>query len=222
MQVELNPDPNYNTQNGDTHFIINVHIPSPHPQINRPADSTSTTVTTRNITAALQSSLRSSAFEVYRKPPPTSITNHNNNVDSARPNLHSPEAASTGAAAAAVVAAPARCGNAATSAAIAAASSVSDYERRVAAINESLRHVSFKQSERNVADVVHHLREQNHLLMHLCSDLTEELATVHRKKEELRVRFEEVSAAQAAPVATSGRSSNLTAPPQHQQHHSIV
>lgn len=40
------------------------------------------------------------------------------------------------------------------------------------------------------ADTVRQLREQNLLLVHLCSDLSEELYAVHQKKEEMRLRLE--------------------------------
>lgn len=135
----------------------------------------------QTINTTLNTMMRSSAFEVYRKPPPVDISN---NAE------HCIAATDTSSITAAAANHQRLSTAAGTAAAAQATASVGEYERRVAAITDSLRHVSFKQSERNVADVVHHLREQNHLLMQLCSDLTEELASVHRKKEELRVRYE--------------------------------
>ena len=74
-------------------------------------------------------------------------------------------------------------------------------------LNESLRHVTFKE-EQNLNDVVHRLKEQNFLLLRLCSDLTEELATVQRKKEELKSKYD---------LVTGGSGGGSTS-----SHHSIV
>lgn len=71
--------------------------------------------------------------------------------------------------------------------AITAIRPIAEYEKRVSLINESLRHVTFKQ-EKSLADIVHHLKEQNVLLLRLCNDLTEELVTVQRKKGELKAK----------------------------------
>lgn len=167
-------------------------------------------ITPRSITS-LQSTLRSSAFEVYRKPAvtpggfhspnETQSTVYNNSTTTAN---HSGQQQQ-----------PHHTLHAANSSSSTNSSNTSDFEKRVSAINDSLRYVSFKQSERNVSDVMHHLREQNQLLLRLCSDLTDELASVHRKKEELRGKIDEQpsATATAAPSTTNNNPS---------LHHSIV
>lgn len=115
---------------------------------------------------SLQSSLRSSAFEVYRKP--TTPKGYN-----------SPESIITSTA---VATAP-------TSSNTSGPRPIVDYEKRVSVINESLRHVTFKQ-ERSLNEVMLHLKEQNNLLLRLCNDLSEELTTVQRKKEELKSKYD--------------------------------
>lgn len=157
-------------------------------------------ITPRSITS-LQSALRSSAFEVYRKPavtPEASSTVHNSTTNhTGQQQSHNTLHAAN------------------TSGSSANSSNTSDFEKRVSAINDSLRYVSFKQSERNVSDVMHHLREQNQLLLRLCSDLTDELASVHRKKEELRGKIDCIPTtnASAAPSSTTNNAA---------LHHSIV
>ncbi len=98
---------------------------------------------------SLQSSQRSSAFEVYRKPTPRDINSPE--TSATRPNV--------------------------------------DYEKRVSAISETLRQVSLKQ-DRQLSDVVHQLKEQNGLLLKLCSDLSDELLTVRRQKEEIKQKLD--------------------------------
>ncbi|KAG4072470.1 hypothetical protein HA402_004402 [Bradysia odoriphaga] len=100
---------------------------------------------------SLQSSQRSSAFEVYRKPTPREV--------------NSPETSAT--------------------------RSNIDYEKRVSAISETLRQVSLKQ-DRQLNDVVQQLKEQNGLLLKLCSDLSDELLTVRRQKEEIKQKLDTV------------------------------
>lgn len=101
---------------------------------------------------SFQSSQRSSAFEVYRKPTP-------------RESVSPPEPT------------------------ISKQSSI-EYEKRSSLINDHVRpSVPFKQ-EKNLTDVMRHLREQNILLTTLCNDLSDELVTIQQKKEELRVKIE--------------------------------
>lgn len=100
---------------------------------------------------SLQSSLRSSAFEVYRKPTPRDI--------------NSPETSTT--------------------------RPTVDYEKRVSTISETLRQVSLKQ-DKPLNDVVQQLKEQNGLLLKLCSDLSDELLTVRRQKEEIKQKLDSV------------------------------
>lgn len=100
---------------------------------------------------SLQSSLRSSAFEVYRKPTPRDINSPE--TSTTRPSI--------------------------------------DYEKRVSAISETLRQVSLKQ-DKQLSDVVQQLKEQNGLLLKLCSDLSDELLTVRRQKEEIKHKLDSV------------------------------
>lgn len=100
---------------------------------------------------SLQSSQRSSAFEVYRKPTPRDINSPE--TSTTRPNIN--------------------------------------YEKRVSAISETLRQVSLKQ-DKQLSDVVQQLKEQNGLLLKLCSDLNDELITVKRQKEEIKHKLESV------------------------------
>ncbi|XP_055850840.1 ralBP1-associated Eps domain-containing protein 1 isoform X2 [Episyrphus balteatus] len=74
--------------------------------------------------------------------------------------------------------------------------------------SDSLRHVSFKHDNKNMPDVLRHLREQNSLLLRICSDLSDELLGVTRRKEEMRIRVETnnsnaVAVANAAAAAAS-------------------
>lgn len=69
------------------------------------------------------------------------------------------------------------------------ASTQMDYEKRVIAISDNLRLVKIKPGE-TMVDVLKHLKEQNHLLLRLCNDLSEELLSVQYKREELRLKIE--------------------------------
>lgn len=88
---------------------------------------------------SFQSSQRSSAFEVYRKPTPR---------DSASPSD----------------------------------SLVKSGERSFVGL--------CKNDSKNLSDVMCHLKEQNHLLNTICSDLSDELLTVQQKKAELLAKIE--------------------------------
>lgn len=64
---------------------------------------------------------------------------------------------------------------------------VQEYEKQVLAISDSLRQVRFRNTgDQGPQDVLKHLKDQNALLMRLCKDLSDELMTVQRKKEEAR------------------------------------
>lgn len=65
-----------------------------------------------------------------------------------------------------------------------------EYEKQVLAISENLRQVRFKNSEQNAHDVLKNLKDQNILLMRLCKDLSEELMSVQRKKEEFKGKLD--------------------------------
>lgn len=44
--------------------------------------------------------------------------------------------------------------------------------------------------EKGLGDVMRHLKEQNTLLMTLCSDLSDELVTVQHKKKEIKAKID--------------------------------
>jgi hypothetical protein len=64
-----------------------------------------------------------------------------------------------------------------------------EYEKRVTAISDNLRAVRFKKDQ-NLQDVLKHLKEQNLLLLRLCNDLSEELSSVQKKREEVKLKLE--------------------------------
>ncbi|XP_055375776.1 ralBP1-associated Eps domain-containing protein 1 isoform X2 [Condylostylus longicornis] len=80
-----------------------------------------------------------------------------------------------------------------------------DYEKRVMAISEQLRHVSLANNnsnsnnsinnklDKNVVDILRHLREQNILLLRLCNDLSQELLQIQERKEEARCKLDSLS-----------------------------
>ncbi|XP_037810849.1 uncharacterized protein LOC119603054 isoform X1 [Lucilia sericata] len=152
---------------------------------------------------SLQSNQRVSAFEVYRKPntprnsqSPTSLSANASGVPPIGP-------------------APTPFGSvAATAMTTATALPNSElYEKRVNAISETLRHVSFKQehNNNNMTEVLRHLREQNNLLLRLCNDLSDELLTVQTRKEEMRLKLEATSSASNA-INDGATLQNVTAP----------
>lgn len=94
---------------------------------------------------SFQSSQRSSAFEVYRKPTPR---------DSASP----------------------------SDPLVKDRSFVEPHARAVGVLS--------KNDSKNLSDVMCHLKEQNHLLNTMCSDLSDELLTVQQKKAELLAKIE--------------------------------
>lgn len=130
---------------------------------------------------SLQSNQRVSAFEVYRKP------NTPRNTQSPKP------LPNTSASAAQPAPAPTPFGSVGA-AALTVLPNSELYEKRVNAISETLRHVSFKpencNNNNNMTDVLRHLREQNNLLLRLCNDLSDELLTVQTRKEEMRLLLE--------------------------------
>lgn len=70
-------------------------------------------------------------------------------------------------------------------------SKVQEFEKEVLAISDCLRQVRFRNSsDQSAHDVLKHLKDQNVLLMRLCKDLSDELMTVQRKKEEVRNQME--------------------------------
>ena len=110
---------------------------------------------------------RTSAFEVYRKP---AITPRARSSQSPPP-------------------VPSQTQQSAGDALPRASQDYEKYEKRVSAISDTLRQVRFK-PEQNLSHVVKHLKEQNLLLLRLCSDLSEELTGVQRKQEEIKTKLE--------------------------------
>lgn len=70
-------------------------------------------------------------------------------------------------------------------------SSSHEYEKRISLLSDNLRQVRFKSSETaNGPDVLKHLKEQNLLLLRICSDLSEELLQIQQKREDIRIKIE--------------------------------
>lgn len=67
--------------------------------------------------------------------------------------------------------------------------SIERYEKRVIAISDNLRLIRIQPGE-TMSDVLKHLKEQNHLLLKLCTDLSDELRDVQTRKEDLRIKLE--------------------------------
>ena len=150
---------------------------------------------------SLQSNQRVSAFEVYRKP----ITPRN----SQSPTPLSANANAIPNTGAAIGPAPTPFGSVGATAMTTNINTLPNsefYEKRVNAISETLRHVSFKQENNNMTEVLRHLREQNNLLLRLCNDLSDELLTVQTRKEEMKVRLETATSVTNNDVATLSNS----------------
>lgn len=128
--------------------VVVPPIPQPHP---RSSGGLSTIGT------------RTSAFEVYRRQPPSSagVTQHSQSPNDCPLPLPTSSVANTAI----------------------------DYEKRVIAITDNLRLVRIRPGE-TMSDVLKHLKEQNHLLLKLCNDLSEELLEVQAKKENMRLRLD--------------------------------
>ncbi|KAL7741743.1 hypothetical protein ACLKA6_000355 [Drosophila palustris] len=92
--------------------------------------------------------------------------------------------------------------------------SAENFEKRVTAISDSLRHVSFKQNQTSTTELLQRLREQNNSLLHLCNDLSDELLSVQTRKEEMRLKLESFASAGAAidGCATTRTDSSISAP----------
>ncbi|XP_016978551.1 ralBP1-associated Eps domain-containing protein 1 isoform X2 [Drosophila rhopaloa] len=89
--------------------------------------------------------------------------------------------------------------------------SAESFEKRVTAISDSLRHVSFKHGQAGTTEVLQRLREQNNSLLHLCNDLSDELLNVQTRKEEMRLKLEGLSAGDATGRTSSSISAPVTA-----------
>ncbi|XP_016941383.3 ralBP1-associated Eps domain-containing protein 1 isoform X2 [Drosophila suzukii] len=89
--------------------------------------------------------------------------------------------------------------------------SAESFEKRVTAISDSLRHVTFKQGQANTTEVLQRLREQNNSLLHLCNDLSDELLSVQTRKEEMRLKLEGLSAGDSTGRTSSSISAPVTA-----------
>ncbi|EDW86777.2 uncharacterized protein Dwil_GK23672, isoform B [Drosophila willistoni] len=134
---------------------------------------------------------RVSAFEVYRKPCQTPRSSQS-------PPQQPPPPAPTSASAASIVASS-------------QLPSAEQFEKRVTAITDSLRHVSFKQNQASTTELLQRLREQNNSLLHLCNDLSDELLSVQTRKEEMRLKLES-SLNPDGPTATLRTGSSISAP----------
>ncbi|BFF95856.1 ralBP1-associated Eps domain-containing protein 2 [Drosophila madeirensis] len=88
--------------------------------------------------------------------------------------------------------------------------SAENFEKRVTAISDSLRHVSFKQNQTSTTELLQRLREQNSSLLHLCNDLSDELLSVQTRKEEMRVRLESMN---GGTEATGRTNSSISSAP---------
>lgn len=69
---------------------------------------------------------------------------------------------------------------------------IQEYEKQVLAISENLKQVKFPRGSQNATteqspqDLLKYLKEQNSLLIRLCNDLSDELMSVQKKKEEVK------------------------------------
>lgn len=133
---------------------------------------------------SLQHQQRISAFEVYRKPQ--------------TPALATGGTAGTGSA---------------TSSVASQLPNADSFEKRVTAISDSLRHVSFKQNSTSTTELLQRLREQNNSLLHLCNDLSDELLSVQTRKEEMRLKLERYSATGASLDPGSTESTTISNAP---------
>ncbi|KAL5281043.1 REPS1 family protein [Megaselia abdita] len=157
-------------------------------EINENNSKPTTATPPRPTVSSIQSNQFVSAFEVYKKPTITPRSSQS----------------------------PVELRNTTLPAAVASTSSSSlpqsqppsvDYEKKVSAINESLKNLSVR-GNKNISEILKHLREQNALLLRLCHDLSEELVTVQTKKEEIRMKLESTSAsASLTSSSTAGGSS---------------
>ncbi|KAH8391374.1 hypothetical protein KR200_004597 [Drosophila serrata] len=134
-----------------------------------------------------QAQQRVSAFEVYRKPQ----TPRGSQSPPQQPPPPAPGLATT--------------------AQVGLLPSAESFEKRVSAISDSLRHVSFKQGQANTTEVLQRLREQNNSLLHLCNDLSDELLSVQTRKEEMRLKLEGLTAGEAPGRTSSSISAPVTA-----------
>ncbi|KAG5674508.1 hypothetical protein PVAND_004470 [Polypedilum vanderplanki] len=69
---------------------------------------------------------------------------------------------------------------------------IQEYEKQVHAISENLRQVKFPRNanDQNSQELLKYLKEQNSLLIRLCSDLSDELMSVQKKKEDIRSKLD--------------------------------
>jgi hypothetical protein len=69
---------------------------------------------------------------------------------------------------------------------------IQDYEKAVHVISENLRQVKFPRNanDQNSQELLKYLKEQNSLLIRLCNDLSDELMSVQKKKEEIRGKLD--------------------------------
>ncbi|XP_058819870.1 ralBP1-associated Eps domain-containing protein 1-like [Topomyia yanbarensis] len=86
-------------------------------------------------------------------------------------------------------------------------SSSLEYEKRISTLTDNLRQVRFKGTESaNGSDVLKHLKEQNMLLLRICSDLSEELLQIQQKREDIKIKIDlqEQNLGASAVIVTGG------------------
>lgn len=117
---------------------------------------------------SIQTAPHNSAFEVYRKP---QQAHHQQHLRGSQSPPHPPPPPLV--------------------ASRSVESSSHEYEKRISMLSDNLRQVRFKSSEiANGPDVLKHLKEQNLLLLRICSDLSEELLQIQQKREDIRIKIE--------------------------------
>lgn len=69
---------------------------------------------------------------------------------------------------------------------------IQEYEKQVNVICENLKQVKFPvyASDQNSQELLKYLKEQNSLLIRLCNDLSDELMSVQKVKEDIKGRLE--------------------------------
>nr|XP_043067378.1 ralBP1-associated Eps domain-containing protein 1 isoform X1 [Drosophila bipectinata] len=89
--------------------------------------------------------------------------------------------------------------------------SAESFEKRVTAISDSLRHVTFTKGQGSTTELLQKLREQNNSLLHLCNDLSDELLSVQTRKEEMRLKLEGLTGSDTPGRTSSTNSGPVTA-----------
>uniref|UniRef100_A0A182IK62 EF-hand domain-containing protein n=1 Tax=Anopheles atroparvus TaxID=41427 RepID=A0A182IK62_ANOAO len=136
---------------------------------------------------------RNSAFEVYRKPQ-SNARGSQSPLQAQQPPLLTSRSVES------------------SSAVGATAATALDYDKRISALSDSLRQVRFKSNDPPpvMPDVLKQLKEQNLILLRICSDLSEELLHIQQKREDIRIKIElqeQILGGGSTALAASGPSS---------------